>query len=586
MHSAVLNLLTICVKHLRLIVLSRQAKELLKGIASFGEKQFHETGAAAVEVLRVKASTIRKHFRKLKGIAYLVSVISLDRVRIYFFNTTGMMLFAENIEPILYSKIRKTSKLIIKFEKPRPPTEEELRIEATEELRTEFSKAIRRVARILKQKEPSFPNLFVSREKLSNNTQGFGFFLAEDGTMIFEEQAIESNYAEGLNIRAALLLLLELEQAQLPFSQCLGNSLAYSLLKEPAKAAWLKAWITNTSEVFLRSFLIHFIRHSITYLEEGYHRFLTILKETPPINQLEKWYEGLRIIHDSLEVPLGTEEYQVIRQFYKILKKPQKLTHSNISLDSIHLYPRVVCDPTPLGLTLSLSEENYSTNLNGWFSITYLEGSEKKSIIMSEKGNDKVTSLDYILQIEDLFPKPSGIVAHGKDFIRWAKKAMDLTTNNESTFQARIEFTGTVLTPDEKAVLERLTEGSSDIIKNSLIGSPNRITSLIKKGKLIFLPNFQHLGIFPNYLVIGNYDSLYSGVKDYSLESTILNTQESAFGIVSAPTHWASNMLEYSLKENLGVYPIVQVRSNRQIIRCESIFPSDLEIEEWMASHQ
>ena len=52
--------------------MSRSAREIPKTIAAFGEKQFKETGAAAVEVLRVKAAVMRKHFRQLKGIVFLI----------------------------------------------------------------------------------------------------------------------------------------------------------------------------------------------------------------------------------------------------------------------------------------------------------------------------------------------------------------------------------------------------------------------------------------------------------------------------------------------------------------------------------
>jgi hypothetical protein len=566
--------------------LSRKTKEIIKEIATFGENQFHETGAAAVEVLRVKASTIRKLFRKLRGIAYLVSVISLDRVRIYFFNTAGILLLAENIELNMYSKIRKTSRLIIKYEKPRPPTEEELRIEATEELRTELSKAIRRVSRMLGQKEPMFPKLFVSRENLNHKTQSFGLFLLEDGTMIFEEKSIESNFAEGLNIRAAMLLLLDLEQAQHPFSQCLGNSLAYSLLKEPSKEVWLKAWIANTPDELLRRTLIHFVRHTSTYTEQGYHRIIALLQETPPISQLEQWIDGLELIHDTLDVPLGTEEYQIIKQFCSILETPLKFTNSPYILDSIHLNPRTICDPAPLGVTLFILEEDSLSESNEWLSIQYLEGSERKCITLSENGTNPVSSIDYILNIEDLFPKPAGIVAHGKDFVRWAKQRMGLLTDTKHTFEKRIEFSNTSLTSGEEAVLERLVEGKLDIILNSLVGSPKRVISLLKKGKVIFLPDFQHLGIHPDFLLVGDYDPLYTCVKEYSLESTILNSTESAYAIVCAPIHWKSMMMKCAANEKFRVFPIVQINSPRHLIRCEEILPSNAELESWMTSHQ
>ena len=58
--------------------MSRSSRTIPKEIAAFGERQFMETGAERVEVLRVKTSTIRKMFKKLSGITYIVTVISLN----------------------------------------------------------------------------------------------------------------------------------------------------------------------------------------------------------------------------------------------------------------------------------------------------------------------------------------------------------------------------------------------------------------------------------------------------------------------------------------------------------------------------
>ena len=143
--------------------LPRSAREVPKEIAAFGEKQFKETGAAAVEVIRVKAAVMRKHFRELKGITYLVAVVAIDRVRIYFFNAAGVMLVGENVEVSMYQKVRSSSKLIAKFEKPRELTPEEKRIEATQELRDSLAKAIRRVTRVLTTASPTFPDIYVTR---------------------------------------------------------------------------------------------------------------------------------------------------------------------------------------------------------------------------------------------------------------------------------------------------------------------------------------------------------------------------------------------------------------------------------------
>jgi hypothetical protein len=186
-------------------VLPRSAREIPKEIAAFGERQFKETGAAAVEVLRVKAAVMRKHFSKLKGITFLVAVVSLDRVRVYFFNAAGVMLVGENIETSMYGKIRSKSKLITKYEKPKILTPEELRIEATQDLRDSLTKSIRRISRFLATREPTFPDIFITRITPTSSIHSFGMQISVDGEFLFEETALIEKSAEGIIARSAFL---------------------------------------------------------------------------------------------------------------------------------------------------------------------------------------------------------------------------------------------------------------------------------------------------------------------------------------------------------------------------------------------
>jgi hypothetical protein len=72
--------------------MSRRARKIPSTIADFGEKQFKDLNPDLVEVLRVKASTIRKYWSQLRGITFLVAVVTSERVRIYFFNSQAVML--------------------------------------------------------------------------------------------------------------------------------------------------------------------------------------------------------------------------------------------------------------------------------------------------------------------------------------------------------------------------------------------------------------------------------------------------------------------------------------------------------------
>ncbi|MHA1480894.1 MAG: hypothetical protein ACTSQZ_05685, partial [Candidatus Thorarchaeota archaeon] len=272
--------------------MARSIRDIPKAIAAFGETQFSESGAASVEVLRVKAATIRKYFKQIRGIAFLVAVISLDRIRVYFFNAAGIMLIAENIEHGQYDPIRKKSKLVIKYEKPKPPTELELRMEATEELRSSLSKAIRRISRALGEKEPVFPDLYVTKEKFESSGQGFGVRIEEDGTLLFEEAATTSRWKEGIVLRTAFLLLMESEKSRLTISSCLGNAIAAMTLKDDAREKWNKHWIDLTSDEML-SIVNHFQNHLECYKETGFTRLLNLLRHAPNVENIDQWTNAL-----------------------------------------------------------------------------------------------------------------------------------------------------------------------------------------------------------------------------------------------------------------------------------------------------
>jgi hypothetical protein len=385
-----------------------------KELASFGEKQFHETGAAAVEILRVKASTIRKHFKSLKGTAFLVAVVSLDRVRIYMFNQAGIMLGAENLEETQYFRVRKTSRLLSKFEKPIPPTEEELRMEATEELRSALSRAIRRVSRVLAQTEPDFPTIFVTKEVVGSGLQSFGLQVADDGSIFFAEKTLKEEWSQGIVMRAAFLTLLRNDNADLAFSSSIGNALAFSLLKGATRKQWLKIWRENTKNTPFHPLVNHLVKHSDSYSDQGFSWVLSLLQELNEPIAGAPLIEALKTIHGNLEVALGTEHYHVIHGFCKTLTKPRKLAARRHILDAIHLAPRVLCNPTPLGIQLTVETSKTSQNDDStWLEVEYLEGNKEQFLTIRPSDAFPLESIHYMLNIEDFLPKSTGIVMHG-----------------------------------------------------------------------------------------------------------------------------------------------------------------------------
>jgi hypothetical protein len=557
--------------------MSRSARDLPKEIAAFGQRQFRETGASAVEVLRVKASTMRKHFSKLKGITFLVAVISRDRVRVYFFNSAGIMLIGENIEVEKYGKVRKTSKLVAKFEKPRPLTKEELRIEATEELRQDLSRTLKRVVRFLGRKEPEFPVIFVTRESSIGMNQGFGLLIEEDGSLVFEQGLLESKWRDGFITRASVLLLLDVDKRSWEFSATIGNAIAFASLDGQKKTDWLDIWKKKAVETWFMPIVNHLSKHSSAYSWVGFARILDLVERVPELSE-DKWKLVLNEIHESVEVALGTEEKLSIQGFCKSLTKPRKLAAKRHILESIHLAPRAICDPTSLDLTLSIGEERSKDE--PWLWIEYMDGAEKRCLTIIEGPENPLSHIEYILNLRDIFPKAGGVLGKGKDVLTWILGNLGVKDEKEHTFRAKVEFSKKQVSATENAVLERLIGGSLKVLSDSLIGSPQRIDGLVKSGTVVLLPDFNHIGFVPNLLLQGAYDQLVD-VASHCIESTIFLSETASYALVSAPSSWRRMVLT-SLSENeIAIWPVVQAKSSRRMIRSEDLLPKNSEMLFW-----
>lgn len=556
--------------------MSRPSRDIQKILADFGERQFNETGAQSVEVLRVKAAVIRKYWKQMKGIAFLAAVVSSDRVRVYFFNPAGVMLIAENITHDQYQKVRSKSKLVRKFEKPTPPTELELRMEATEELRNELSKAIRKVARFLGAKEPQFPSVFVTSQKLDASGQGFGLAVEEDDAFLFEEGAINSRLFSGISIRAALLALLEKDKARGEFGQCLGNTVASTLLKGAEKEVWDQKWLQESKVSMIQPIVFHLYTHIPTYGASGLAKLLSIAKKVPANSSPSQWIAALEIIHTSHEVPLGTESWHTIDSFCQTLGKSRKLDSKRYHLQSIHLSPRIIPNPVPLGISLGLKLGNTEHEKpKNWLEIRFHESGKLQTLSIREDSGKKLDSIKYILRIQDIIPKTGGIESKGADVLRWALRVFGIGSASTSDFSASIQMMSKPISESEKAVLERLCSGSLEILANSLIGSPQRVESLIDSQCIVLVPDFAHVGLHPNLLVVGPNDDVLTAIENNVVEATILTTDdEMSYAIISAPSAWYQRILGNS-NELLSIYPVASSISERRLIRHENLFPNE-----------
>ncbi len=555
--------------------LSHSTRDIQKKLADFGERQFNETGAQAVEILRVKAVVIRKYWKQMRGIAFIVAVVNSNRVRVYFFTSEGVMLIGENIEPDQYQKVRSKSKLVKKYEKPTPPTKLELRMEATEELRSELAKSLRKVARFLGEKEPSFPTVFVSPQNLEATGQSFGIMVADDGAFIFQEDDVNSSLFRGLAIRTAILAQINANKRQESFSHCFGNAVASFLLKSKDKDSWDQKWFKESKDDVLSPIVFHLHHHVTTYGADGLSKILNMIRFSPSGVQPSKWIAALDVIHSTHEVSLGTEAWHSIDGFCSTLSKPRKLASKRHQIHSIHLSPRIISNPCPIGVNLCLSIEKTKNGFTeSWLDVQYRNTDELQSLVLQPDIGDELVSIQYMLQLEDIIPKSGGIESRGKDILRWALKVLGVEGPQSSRFAASIKMGLKPISEAEKAVLERLCSGNLEILANTLVGSPQRVDSLIDSGCIVLVPDFAHIGLYPNLLIVGASNKVPELIQNYVLEATVLTTiTDQSYAIVSAPPIWATRILAASTND-VSYYPIRSVISERRIIRHEQPFPS------------
>ena len=561
----------------------RSAREVPREIAAFGERQFKETGAMAVEVLRVKAAVLRKHFRELKGIVFLVAVIARDRVRIYFFNSAGMMLVGENVEPIKYQKVRASSKLIAKYEKPKELTPEEQRIEATQELRDSLAKAIRRVTRFLNSPSPLFPDIFITRTSSKEPRQDFGLQITDDGVYLFEDTALETKWTEGLINRTAFLAHIRLDNSLLPIASVVGNGVALALMKDPQRKIFRDFWVKNSQESEWLPFVNHLIKHIDSYSSTGFVRLLSLLNQIPDAKNIQpaNWRFPFEVIHDNIRVSIGTEEYHVILKFCRALSNVRKLNSRKQTLESIHLSPRIICDPTPLDIQMLLSFGSPSPT--DWGNVTFMDGSDIVTLKIGVEEGTPLTALEYWLNLEDVYPSSGGLVSHGKNVIQRAMERLGFNNEYTGTFEASLSFSNTTLETREIAVLERLTLGRLDVLSNTMIGSPKIVDKLLCSGRIVLLPSFNHIGVDAEFLLKGEVNIIRSIVKGSSLEATTFITGTESIAVVSAPSTWRSGLIDSVKAHGISLFPILSITSERNILRDENPFPRG-EVVTWTDS--
>ena len=207
--------------------------------------------------------------------------------------------------------------------------------------------------------------------------------------------------------------------------------------------------------------------------------------------------------------------------------------------------------------------------------IQIRENSSSTFFSLIEGEDEPLKSIQYFLNIEDILPKSGGVLSHGRSIVSWALSAFGIESPASNTFTTQIQFSEVSLTESELAVLERLSLGDLSIIANTIVGSPQRMVSLIQKGIVTLLPNFNHIGVKPNFLVSGKQELIQGALQRLSLEYTLLATENHAFAVVSAPSIWGHNLLNAATEKGFNIIPIVNILPANRMLRTENPFSSN-----------
>ncbi|MHA1929517.1 MAG: hypothetical protein ACTSV2_13155, partial [Candidatus Thorarchaeota archaeon] len=291
--------------------------------------------------------------------------------------------------------------------------------------------------------------------------------------------------------------------------------------------------------------------------------------------------KALQMVHDNHEVSLGTEASHIIRSFCNTLSNPRKLLSKKHILKSIHLAPRAICDITTLGYHLTPKFSDHMEPDSDWLNVQCYDKSESKIFSLVESEDDPIKSIKYFLNIDDVLPKSGGVISQGRSIVSWALSAIGLGDQMMHTFDSEIEFSGKDILEPEKAILERLSLGKLSILANTLIGSPQRISSLVKLGSVILLPDFNHIGLRPNFFVTSESKGLQHTLDTFALEYTMFSTASTNYAVVSAPTIWGSNLIDAAVQDGCDVFPIIHASSQRKLLRSENVFPEDVSKNSW-----
>lgn len=244
------------------------------------------------------------------------------------------------------------------------------------------------------------------------------------------------------------------------------------------------------------------------------------------------------------------------------------------TMPAIHLAPRVIVNSAALGRDLTVEDDGPGSS-DALVDIEYLADKRPHHLLIREGGEHRLEAVTYWLDLRDGMGVSRKRMAENpllRVILKRFGRQIDLTPTYETT----LTFKQTTLTAQERAVLERLSMGALQILGDSLIGSPEVISSLINKGQLVLLPNFHHVGIYNEYYARGT--EVWPHLRDLVIEASVFSTAECQHAVIAAQPRWNGTLFRTAIDLGIEVSPIITSTSHGGLLRYENVFPNDVEM--------
>ena len=501
-------------------------RQVLLTLREFVDREFKSKGPESVELLKIKNSTLIKHFKKLKGVTYIVAETFKDYVRIYFFLPQGILLGADNFEHEKYQKARKEARLLYRQAKPKEPTEADLYIEATEHVYKQYNKMVKRVQRILNLKILNEPVVFISKTPLNEQNSLFGTTRNEE-RVVFEERYIDNPIMEGLMIREAFRNLCPQPIVSTALCIELGNFVALKMITSEEHDNWKNRWEKYTTNPEIT---IHLLHHEFSYNFPNIAELVSHIKGISPTfieqnpSKIIETYHGLHYIRNDNIAYMIEEAYRDIKAY--VDKQQTDMARA------IHFVPRIIPNYVVFGKTLTLSNnpiEEYIMKVQTTENNYYFTN--------SESGNIVKRYTHYIL-FQQVMPKKEGWGLASKMRNWLLRKTLGLSTNT-NPIKISIEFKETNTKPeeDEYEILQDINKYPSHL---SIYFE--KVKEAIAANRAQIFPSFHHVIASPNIVVITSNNASFKYLEDKIFtmlpEAHTYAFNKGGFALLHIPMEW------------------------------------------------